>query len=214
MTKRISKLLEQNIPQMVTFLETSVDLQPWERCANATLISPQESEMSLMPLMHMMMGHAAVSALFGSEILERYPDLIQILDEMDKGMHYFLWGLPAWFPWPGVMKSHIARYKLWQYLDDYEQALDNKLSSKPNESLWGDLEDVSDFIMARHRILKENGSENKEPASTGVCRMEPFEPTILTILDSLGFNNQHKFTSILVHPPHLFFTRIGRKSPG
>ncbi|SZF04291.1 unnamed protein product [Blumeria hordei] len=167
-TKRISLLLEQNIPQMVSFLETSIDLQPWERCANASLISPNQSEMSLMPLIHMMMGYASVSAIFGSEILERYPDLIETLDEMDKGIQYFLWGLPAWLPWPGVMKSHIARYKLWKYMDDYEIALDNILSCKPNECSWGDLEDVSDFIKARHKFLKENGFNIKERADIGI----------------------------------------------
>ncbi|CCU77342.1 Putative Cytochrome P450 [Blumeria hordei DH14] len=196
-TKRISLLLEQNIPQMVSFLETSIDLQPWERCANASLISPNQSEMSLMPLIHMMMGYASVSAIFGSEILERYPDLIETLDEMDKGIQYFLWGLPAWLPWPGVMKSHIARYKLWKYMDDYEIALDNILSCKPNECSWGDLEDVSDFIKARHKFLKENGFNIKERADIGVRFTKPFELNVLTRLDSLGFNIQHKYVGLV-----------------
>jgi hypothetical protein len=48
--------LEINIPQMITFIDTEIDLQPWERAANATYISDSETEIDLMSLMRDMMG--------------------------------------------------------------------------------------------------------------------------------------------------------------
>ncbi len=48
--------LEINIPQMISFIDTEIDLQPWERAANAIYISDTETEINLMSLMRDMMG--------------------------------------------------------------------------------------------------------------------------------------------------------------
>jgi hypothetical protein len=46
-----TKNLEINIAQMLTFVDTEVDLHPWERFGNATYISNSETEIDLMALM-------------------------------------------------------------------------------------------------------------------------------------------------------------------
>ncbi|KAI1005302.1 hypothetical protein K3495_g2913 [Podosphaera aphanis] len=149
--KRVSRTLECNIAQMITFLDTEIDLQPWERWATTKYISTTESEVSLMPLMYMMMGFASIPAVFGSALLEKNPELIQNVFEMNKGMGFFLIGLPAWLPWSGVMKAHIARHGLWECLDEYQQALDNKADEIPNDPSWGNLDDIKKKFEIRER---------------------------------------------------------------
>lgn len=45
------KSLETNIANMLTFMDTEVDLQPWERFGNSDYISDSETEIDLMALM-------------------------------------------------------------------------------------------------------------------------------------------------------------------
>lgn len=146
--------LEENISHMITFLDSEIDLQPWERWARASYVSNSETEINLMALMRDVLGHASVPALFGRAILEKYPDLLHDIYDMDSGMYFFLMGLPAWTPWPGVMKAHLGRYKAFEAMDDLERALDALTDGKPVDPSWGELDDVSGFIGARHKLYK------------------------------------------------------------
>ena len=154
MLKRTMRGLEQNIPQMISFMESEIDQQPWERFAQASYISDTETELDLMSLMRDMMGNASVPGLFGRALMEKYPDLLHDVYDMDAGMYFFLVGLPAWTPWPGVLKAHMARSRVLKALDDHQTALDATVGGKPVDPTWGDFDDVSDFIMKRHETFR------------------------------------------------------------
>lgn len=156
------RALEENIPQMITFAEGEIDLQPWERWAKASYISGSETEIDLMSLMRDMMGHASVPGLFGHGLMEKYPDLLHDIYDMDSGFLYFLMGLPQWTPWPSVNRAHQARQRLWRALDDHQRALDATVDGKHVDSTWGDLDDVSEFIWKRNAMFRESGLEIKE----------------------------------------------------
>lgn len=154
MLKPTIRNLEDNIPQMISFIDTELDLQPWERWAMTSYISDSEAEVNLMSLMRDMLGHASIPAIFGSAIMEKYPSLLHDVYDLDGGFHFFLMSLPAWTPWPGVMKAHVGRYKAWEALDDLQRALDAQADGNPIDPSWGELDDISDFIMERHAIFK------------------------------------------------------------
>lgn len=161
------RCLESNIPQMISFLDTDVDLHPWERRADVTYISDTEVEINLWSLMKDMLGHASVPALFGHALLEKYPNIIQDVYEMDKGMYYFLMGLPGWFPVPGLMKAHMARFRLWQYMDDYQRALDATADDRPVDYSWGDFDDVSEVTLKRNAMFKSKKPFHLSPQASG-----------------------------------------------
>lgn len=152
--KATLKNLEQNIPQMLTFVDTEVDLQPWERFGEAAYISESETEIDLMALLRDMLGYASVPAFFGHALLEKYPNLLHDVYDMDKGMHFFLAGLPGWIPWPTISRAHMARFRLWQALDSQQRALDAMAEDKPFDPSWGDLDDLSDLIMKRNKLFR------------------------------------------------------------
>jgi hypothetical protein len=149
---------EYNIPQMISFVDTEIDLQPWERVSEITFVSSSEIEVNLMSLFREMMGHASIPAFFGQALMEKYPNLLQDIYGMDRGMMFFLMGLPSWFPWPGVMEAHLARFRLWHAMSDLQRALDAIVVGAAIDSSWGDLEDVSEFIMERHSFFKGKNS--------------------------------------------------------
>jgi len=149
---------EHNIPQMISFVDTEIDLQPWERVSDVTFVSSSMVEVNLMSLFREMMGHASIPAFFGQALMEKYPNLLQDIYGMDRGIMFFLMGLPAWFPWPGVMKAHLARLRLWHAMSDLQRALDAIVVGAPIDSSWGELEDVSEFIMKRHSFFRGKDS--------------------------------------------------------
>ncbi|KUJ20206.1 cytochrome P450 [Mollisia scopiformis] len=185
--KATTKNLERNIPQMLTFVDTEVDLQPWERFGKATYISDSETEVNLMALMRDMLGHASVPAFFGRALLDKYPELLHDVYDFDKGTYFFLAGLPAWTPWPASARAHTARFRLWQALDDHQRALDATAEGKPVDPSWGDLDDVSELIMKRNKLFR--GKLNILPC---ICttdeRFEVKERADLSILWALVVN--------------------------
>src|SRR4051812_8817705 len=88
------RYMEQNIPKMVTFMDSQIDLQQWERGSNHKYVSENEVEVDLLVLVRDMLGHASVPALFGRGLLEKYPELLHDVFKMDEGMMFFLMGLP------------------------------------------------------------------------------------------------------------------------
>ena len=139
---------------MMSFVDSDVDQHPWERSANVTYISNSETEIDLLSLVRGILGMASVSAVFGHGLIEKYPDILLHLYRMDAGMPYFMAGFPAWTPWPEIGRAYFARQIVLQSLDAFQEALDALADDKPVDSSWGDLDDVSEFIMKRHAIYK------------------------------------------------------------
>ncbi|TVY49533.1 25-hydroxycholesterol 7-alpha-hydroxylase [Lachnellula occidentalis] len=166
--KRSNSLLEQTIPQMISFVDSEIDLQPWERYASARYISNNETEIYLCAMMRDVMGHTSVSAMFGSALMEAYPDLLHDTYSFDKGMYYLLAGLPWFTPWPPAIMAHMARSNLWAALDDQQRALDALAEGKPVGYSWGQLDDVSEFIMKRNEVYRKHNFEIKERGELSV----------------------------------------------
>ena len=160
--RRVVRGLEHNIPQMISFIDTEIDLQPWERSGKATFISPTEMDINLKSVMRDMMGYASVPAVFGSALMNKYPDILLDLYDMDSGIYFFKLILPAWIPWPGVMKAHLARFRLWQAMNDFQRALDATVDGRPVDSSWGDFDDTSQLILRRHAYFKGKSSDNSQ----------------------------------------------------
>ncbi|TVY33867.1 25-hydroxycholesterol 7-alpha-hydroxylase [Lachnellula subtilissima] len=152
--KQSNRLLEQTIPQMISFVDSEVDLQPWERIAKARYISKNETEINLCGMMRDIMGYTSVSAMFGSALMDKYPDLLHDTYRFDEGMYYLLAGLPRYTPWPPAFMAHMARNNLWAALDDQQRALDALAEGKPVNYSWGELDDVSEFIMKRNEVYR------------------------------------------------------------
>jgi hypothetical protein len=198
--------LEENIPQMISFTDSEIDQQPWERWAKTSFVSDSESELNLMSLTRDMMGHASVPAIFGRALMEKYPNILHDVYDLDSGFYFFLMGLPAWTPWPGVMTAHVGRHQTGEALGDLQRALDALVDGKPIDPSWGELDDVSGFIMERHAIFKsescnllklpysprflaDNGFEINERGdiSVGSFSLQYLHYIGLVLIDPVGF---------------------------
>jgi hypothetical protein len=154
MLDNTTRNLEKLIPQMVSFMDGPIDQHPWERYANAEWISSKEMEVDLMSLVRDLMGHASVPSMFGHAFLENNPHVLHDIYDMDDGMMYFMAGLPWFTPWPSVVKAHFARRQAWDSVTKFQIALDAYVDGKHVDANWGDMDDISEFIMKRHEIFR------------------------------------------------------------
>lgn len=146
--------LEGLIPQMVSFMDSEIDQHPWEKWANAEYISNNEMEVDLMALVRDILGHASVPSLFGREFLDNNPHVLHDIYEMDRGMMYFIMGLPWFTPWPAVARAYYSRSQIQQSMTKFQEALDATVDGKQVDSSYGDLDDVSEFILKRHELFR------------------------------------------------------------
>ena len=160
MLQRIVSGLEENIPRMISFMESPIDQEPWERSAKGSFVSSFETDIDLMALLRDMLGCVSVPAIFGRAYMENYPDILHDVYEMDKGMMWLLMGLPLWTPIPSVARAHIARFRIKQSMNAFHRALDAVAHEKVVDPAWCDLEDVSPLILERHTMFKGETSHD------------------------------------------------------
>ncbi|KAG4034067.1 hypothetical protein MFRU_003g00430 [Monilinia fructicola] len=160
--------IETMIPQMVSFLDSEIDQSPWEKWANAEFISKNEMEVDLMALVRDLLGHASVPGLFGRAFLDNNPHVLHDIYEMDRGMMYFIMGLPWFTPWPAVARAHFSRSQVHQSMTKFHEALDASVDGKQVDSSWGDLDDVSGFILKRHELFRKHGMKPNERGDVSI----------------------------------------------
>ncbi|KAI9646972.1 hypothetical protein NHQ30_004973 [Ciborinia camelliae] len=160
--------LQDLIPQMVTFMESEIDQHPWEKWANAEYISNNEMEVDLVALVRDILGHASVPSLFGRAFLDNNPHILHDVYEMDRGMLHFIIGFPWFTPWPSVARAHYSRFQVQQSMNRFQEALDALADGKQVDSSWGDLDDVSEFIMKRHELFRKHNLKPHERADVSI----------------------------------------------
>lgn len=139
---------------MISFNKAEIDLEPWERSSKVTTISSTEAEADLMALIRDMLSHAIIPTVFGSGLLDKFPNIVQEVIALDEGVPFFVMGLPIMTPWPGVAKAHMARRRLWSAMDEMQMQLDKKANGEDTDYSWGDLDVVSEFMLERNRIWR------------------------------------------------------------
>lgn len=107
-----------------------------------------------MSLIRDMLSHAIIPTVFGSGLLDKYPNIVQDAITLDEGMPFFLMALPIMTPWPGVAKVHLERRRLWSAMDEMQTQLDKKARGEETDYSWGDLDDVCEFMLERNRIWR------------------------------------------------------------
>ena len=107
-----------------------------------------------MILLRDMLSHAIVPTIFGRGLLDKYPNIIQDVVTMDDGIPFFMMSLPIFTPWSGVTKAHLARQRLWKAMDEMQRQLDRRAKGSETDYSWGDLDDVSEFILTRNELWR------------------------------------------------------------
>ncbi|KAI9687531.1 MAG: hypothetical protein M1822_002141 [Bathelium mastoideum] len=153
--------IRRNLPNLVSFVDSMVDH----------------------PLLKNFVSHCANPSLFGTALLENYPDLYDWLWAFDAGFRLLATGAPRFIPIPTLTRAQIARSRLLAALTAFHRALDayeasesdqqqNQQQPQPSSDApgwWRDLGDVSPLVRARADIYRTHGFPHTGRASADLA---------------------------------------------
>lgn len=157
MSEGITKLLQRNIPSLVSFSRSPVDMTPWERESHVAVPEDNQSvcEANLFALVRNFVGHNLTTLLMGEAFLENFPPFLRDLWTLDSNFVSLFIGAPRWVPTPGVSAGHAARDRLLHMMSIFYRAF----------TAWDDgidpgielreLDDVSDLVKQRMRTFRK-----------------------------------------------------------
>lgn len=169
----VARSIKENATSLVTFMESPVDQLSWEKSANIRLTQNGRGhevvEASLLPLIRDFCATLATQALFGSDLLGNYPDILDDMWELDRGFFLLATGLPRWVPIPGLPRAHIARRRLLDKFETFHRALEQFSAGGDPGAKWSGLNDVSGIIKARLSVYQKYNFSMRARAVSEEC---------------------------------------------
>ena len=165
--------MEEQIPNLVTFVSSPVDQLPWERASDVDLVEGSDGkvvEANLCMLIRESLGHLATPALMGRAFMDNNPSILQDLWTFDYGFQWLITGLPRWAPIPRLTRAHLARERLLIAIEAFQVALDLNEEGKDPGSEWRDMDDVSEHMKRRHKVWRQKGlsPRGRAPCDLGI----------------------------------------------
>lgn len=153
----ITKLLQNNVSNLVTFSRSPVDMPPWERDSDVTMSEEDNSvcEVKLFELVRNFMGHHLTSLLMGEVFLENFPMFLGDLWTLDRNYVPLFVGARRWIPSPGVSSGFAARDRLIHVMSVFYRAFSAFDDGIDPGIELRDLDDVSELIKQRMRIFRK-----------------------------------------------------------
>ena len=176
LTAQVCREVQSRTADLVSFSESIVDENIWERPANPILTQqPQGTnlratvEVSFFTLVKQFVGQAYLTAILGSEFLEVFPSFLQNLSDFDAGWKYLAAGFPRWLPIRQLTKAHLARRHLLNAMKCFHAALDAQAVGGDPERPWRDLSDVSTLMQERSTIWRQHSISRSMRASADLA---------------------------------------------
>ena len=176
--------IEEHVPNLVSFSESVVDQNPWERISsvptNSKIVDKSAEspsvEASLFSLVHNFVGHLATTSLMGSEFLEFYPSVLDDLWDFDNGLKYLILGFPRWIPVRSLVKARLARQRLQNGINAFHRALDKIAAGHEPGYPWTDMGDISAVMRERSAGWRARGLT---PGIKGACDLNLLWKSVL-----------------------------------
>ncbi|KAJ5560593.1 hypothetical protein N7513_002992 [Penicillium frequentans] len=153
----ITRLLQRNAPNLVTFSRSPVDQAPWERDSSTSVSEEDQSicEANLFALVREFVGHNITTLLLGEAFMESFPSVLQLFWSLDANFVSLFAGFKRWTPSPGISAGHAARYRLTHIMSVFYRAFSAWDDGIDPGIELRDLDDVSELFKQQMRNSKK-----------------------------------------------------------
>ena len=172
---RLTQEIQEETPNLLSFSESVVDENTWERLSNPKIIVGNPStevertspvvEVDMFALIRNFVGLLTLRSMMGSDWADSQPTFVDMLWSFDEGWRSMLMGLPRWLPIPGIAKAYIARRSLSTSLESFHRAMDKHINGEISPSTTYDLDEVSQLFKDRCDLWKEHGTAGSVKAA-------------------------------------------------
>jgi hypothetical protein len=156
----VTKFLEGETANFVSFNRLVVDQSLWERASEVTIpedSNPPVCEANLFALTRSFAGYITTHAFMGQAFLDFYPDLMDDVWAWDKEFLSLLLGAPSWIPLPGVSAAYAARNRIQKLCTVFNASFSALEDGREAAFEFRDLDDISEFAKERMRTWKKAG---------------------------------------------------------
>jgi hypothetical protein len=172
LSSRITRLIETETPNLVSFCRSIVDQSIWERAGNVSVDDNRhECEANLFALVREFVAHVTLTAMVGRSFIDSYPtNLLQDIWDFDAQFAALAMGLPRWVPIPGLSAAYAARARFTRGAEDLYKAYYALEDGGDPGVIYSDLlEEVCEPLKRRMSSFKAAGYAPHEVASADVA---------------------------------------------
>ncbi|PWY65313.1 cytochrome P450 [Aspergillus heteromorphus CBS 117.55] len=158
-TTAATRLIEREVPNLVTNCQSIVDQTLWERGSQAEVVEGEGAlacEVNLFALIRRFVGHITTAIFMGESLVEVYPTLLEDVFTLDNQFVPLSMGIPR-LAHPGVSAAHASRKKLLAALTAYHHAFVLWDDGIDPGLKFRDLDDISGPVKERIRKCKGLG---------------------------------------------------------
>lgn len=146
---RVSRDVEYNVPDFVSFMSNLIDQATWER---GTIIAVDKDDDSAIVSFHEIIFNFTSQMILNTVIhpndLTNHPHAATFIHDLRSMLSSFMFlvlGMPRWLPMPRLTSAHVARYRLLSTLSSLFRALDEVKAGRdlPPDSDWAELADLA-----------------------------------------------------------------------
>ncbi|OKL58765.1 hypothetical protein UA08_05865 [Talaromyces atroroseus] len=163
----LTRVLERETSDFVTFNRSIVDQSVWERNGVVTLEDVDSStggnsdsiscRVNLFALTRSFATYIITNVFMGQALLDFHPEILDDLWRWDCGYVPLIAGAPRWIPSPGISSAYAARDRVQKTISVI-QASFSALEDGRNAPLeFRDLDDVSELMQKRMRFWRTSG---------------------------------------------------------
>ncbi|KAH8903554.1 cytochrome P450 [Coniochaeta sp. PMI_546] len=140
---------------LVTFSTRKEDSKRWEWSADVRVVAPGAAEANLHSLIRDFGACISIPLLYGKDLLERNPTLLDDFWKFDNEVFPLLViGVPTWLPVKAFQDGLAARVRCNEAMEDCYRRVDQWQKGVPVDG-GADMSDVSYIVQERNRIYSE-----------------------------------------------------------
>ncbi|KAF7520014.1 hypothetical protein PCG10_009495 [Penicillium crustosum] len=155
----ITRLVQREMPNLVSFCRSIVDQYPWERGTSGVELPDDGDqtacEANLFALVSNFIGHVTSTFLMGEAFVENFPNVAEDLGRLDDCFVTLFAGTPRWAPHPAASAGHAASDRLRHIFSVFHRALTAWDDGIDAGIELRDLDDVSELVKDRMRTFRK-----------------------------------------------------------
>lgn len=145
-----------NTLNLVTFSSRKEDMKRWEWSAKVRLVAPGAAEVDLHCLIRDFGACITIPLLYGQDILDRHPTLLDDLWKFDNDVFpLLLIGLPGWLPIKPLRDGIPARDRCRKAMEDCYRRIDQWQKGLPVDG-GADMSDISWIAQERNKVYTKH----------------------------------------------------------
>ncbi|OAX85032.1 hypothetical protein ACJ72_00592 [Emergomyces africanus] len=179
------RLMERNMPNMLSFCSSVVDQSLWERMSSVSLVSDgddQVCEVNFYTLVRNFVVVTAMTSIMGEDFMEALPNTADDIRKFNNNFNAIALGIQRWVPFPGLPTSYRSRRRLLKGMEAFHAAFEISENGHDPGFDWRQIDEVSEFIQSHCRAWKDARLSAQSMASESLAILWAVDTKLSTVI--------------------------------